>query len=150
VVSFIGGRNRSTRRKPLTCRKSLTNFIPYYCIEHTTPWTGFELRTLMVKGTNCTGSCKQTIIRSRPRRHLTSFEPVYDYGINRCSFYTGWEELKNTKGVMRIHKLTNVSYIETLFKFLFIQDSGLFMSWFKQVPLCIRRFHWWRYGFKYW
>jgi hypothetical protein len=26
-VSFIGGGNRSTRRKPPTCRKSLTNFI---------------------------------------------------------------------------------------------------------------------------
>jgi len=25
-VSFIGAENRSTRRKPLTCRKSLTNF----------------------------------------------------------------------------------------------------------------------------
>ena len=28
-VSFIGGGNRSTRRKPPTCRKSLTNFITY-------------------------------------------------------------------------------------------------------------------------
>ena len=27
VVSFIGGGNRSTRRKPPTGRKSLTNFI---------------------------------------------------------------------------------------------------------------------------
>jgi hypothetical protein len=27
VVSFIGGGNRSTRRKPQTCRKSLTNSI---------------------------------------------------------------------------------------------------------------------------
>ena len=27
AVSFIGGRNRSTRRKPPTCRRSLTNFI---------------------------------------------------------------------------------------------------------------------------
>ena len=27
AVSFIGGRNRSTRRKPMTCHKSLTNFI---------------------------------------------------------------------------------------------------------------------------
>jgi hypothetical protein len=26
-VSFIGGGNRRTRRKPTTCRKSLTNFI---------------------------------------------------------------------------------------------------------------------------
>jgi len=27
VVSFIGRGNRSTRRKPATCRKSLTKFI---------------------------------------------------------------------------------------------------------------------------
>ena len=27
VVRFIGGENQSTQRKPLTCRKSLTNFI---------------------------------------------------------------------------------------------------------------------------
>jgi len=27
TVSFIGGGNRSTRRKPSICRKSLTNFI---------------------------------------------------------------------------------------------------------------------------
>jgi len=27
AVSFIGGGNRSTRRKPPTCRKLLTNFI---------------------------------------------------------------------------------------------------------------------------
>jgi len=27
AVSFIGGGNRSARRKPLTYRKSLTNFI---------------------------------------------------------------------------------------------------------------------------
>jgi len=25
MVSFIGGGNRNTQRKPLTCRKSLTN-----------------------------------------------------------------------------------------------------------------------------
>jgi hypothetical protein len=29
VVSFIGGGNRSTRRKPLTYHKSLANFIIY-------------------------------------------------------------------------------------------------------------------------
>jgi len=27
AVSFVVGENRSTRRKPTTCRKSLTNFI---------------------------------------------------------------------------------------------------------------------------
>ena len=35
AVSFIGGVNRSTRRKPLTCRKSLTNFITQCCIKYT-------------------------------------------------------------------------------------------------------------------
>jgi len=35
TVTFIGGGNRSTRRKPPTCRKSLTNFITYCCIEYT-------------------------------------------------------------------------------------------------------------------
>ena len=29
-ISFIGGGNRSTRRKPPTCHKSLTNFMTYY------------------------------------------------------------------------------------------------------------------------
>jgi len=27
AVSFIGGGNRSTQRKPTTCRKSITNFF---------------------------------------------------------------------------------------------------------------------------
>jgi len=42
VVSFIGEENRS---KPLTGRKSLTNFIAYCCIEYTLTWSwvGIEL-----------------------------------------------------------------------------------------------------------
>jgi hypothetical protein len=35
VVSFIGGGNRSTQRKPPTCLKSLTNLITLYCTEYT-------------------------------------------------------------------------------------------------------------------
>jgi len=54
AVSFIGGENRSTLRKPLTCRKLLTNFIIWCCIEYTSPWTGFERTTLVVIGTDCT------------------------------------------------------------------------------------------------
>ena len=37
AVSFIDGGNRSTRRKPPTCRKALTDFITYCCIEYTSP-----------------------------------------------------------------------------------------------------------------
>ena len=44
AVSFIGGGNQSMRRKPLTCRKSLTNLILYRV--HLT-WGGFELTTLV-------------------------------------------------------------------------------------------------------
>jgi len=41
-----------------TCCKSLTDFITWCCIEYTSPWTEFELRTLVVIGTDCTCSCK--------------------------------------------------------------------------------------------
>jgi hypothetical protein len=58
TVSFIGGGNWSTRRKPPTCRKSLTNFITLCCIGYTSPWAGFKLTTLVVIGTDYTGSCK--------------------------------------------------------------------------------------------
>jgi hypothetical protein len=42
LMSTLDGRNRSTRRKSPTCRKSLTNFIT----------------TLLVIDTDCIGSCK--------------------------------------------------------------------------------------------
>ena len=56
VVSFIGGGNRSTRRKPSTCRKSLTSFITWHCTPR--PEGGVELTTSVVIGTYCIGSCK--------------------------------------------------------------------------------------------
>ena len=34
--------NRHTRRKPTTCRKSMTHYITECCIEYTSPWTGFH------------------------------------------------------------------------------------------------------------
>ena len=55
AISFIGGGNRSIRRKPPTCRKSLTIFITKCCIEYTSHWMGFELTTLVVTCTDCTG-----------------------------------------------------------------------------------------------
>ena len=48
AVSFIDGGNRSTRRKPPTCSKSLANFTTYCCIEYTSLWAGFKLATLVV------------------------------------------------------------------------------------------------------
>jgi hypothetical protein len=59
AVSFIVGGNWSTWRESLTSHKSLTNFITICCIEYTSPWTGFELTTLVVIGTDCIGSCNK-------------------------------------------------------------------------------------------
>jgi hypothetical protein len=47
----VGGGNQSTRRKPQTCRKSLTNFITLCCIEYISPSAGFKFTTLVVIGT---------------------------------------------------------------------------------------------------
>ena len=64
-ISFISWRsvllvcwNRKTRRKQPTCHKSLTNLITLCCIEYTSPWMGFELKTLVVIGSDRTGSWK--------------------------------------------------------------------------------------------
>ena len=46
--SVYGGGNRRNRRKPPTCRKSLTNLITQCCIKYTSPWAGFELTTSVV------------------------------------------------------------------------------------------------------
>ena len=55
ACSFIGGGNR---RKPPACRKSLTNFITYCCIEYALPRAGFEVTTLVAIGIDCICSCK--------------------------------------------------------------------------------------------
>jgi hypothetical protein len=51
---FIGGGNKSTWRKP----QVTDNFITQYCNGYTSSWAGFELTTLVVIDTDCTGSCK--------------------------------------------------------------------------------------------
>jgi hypothetical protein len=72
TVSFIGGGNWSTQRKPPTCRKSLTNFITLYYIEYTSPLAQFEFITLVVIGTDRTISYKSNY-RSEIQITSTSF-----------------------------------------------------------------------------
>ena len=73
---FIGGGNRSTQRKPPTCRKSLTNFITYgLYIAHNIVIYG-------IRSHNVSGDIYKliahlvinpTTIRSRPRRPLVHY-----------------------------------------------------------------------------
>ena len=55
---FYWWRKLEYAEKIIVCRKSLTKLITSSCIKYTLPWTGFELTTLVVIGTDCTGSCK--------------------------------------------------------------------------------------------
>jgi len=52
AVSFIGGGNRRTRRKPQVTDK-LDHILLY-----TSSWSRVELTTSVVIGTDCIGSCK--------------------------------------------------------------------------------------------
>jgi hypothetical protein len=47
-----------SRRKLPICCKSLTKFITSVFVEYTLSWAGFELASLVVIDTDCTGSCK--------------------------------------------------------------------------------------------
>jgi hypothetical protein len=47
-------------RKPPTCRKSMTIFMTYCYIGYTSPRVEFDLATLVVISTDCTGSCKSS------------------------------------------------------------------------------------------
>ena len=54
---FLMEENRSTRRKPPTCCKSRDKLY-HRRIEYTSPWTRFDLKTLVVIGTDYIGSYK--------------------------------------------------------------------------------------------
>ena len=79
AVSFIGGGNRSTRRKSQTCSKSLTNFIAYSCIEYISSRTGFEITTYVVIGTDWMGTCKSNYYAitttAAPTKYLSKIYP---------------------------------------------------------------------------
>ena len=66
AVSFIGGGNRSTRRKAPTFCKSLTNFYHITLYQVHIAWAGCELTTLVVIRTDCTVSFNSNYVISFP------------------------------------------------------------------------------------
>ena len=74
VTLFFGVGNRSTRRKPLICRKSL-----YYIMMCRVPhdWARFEIIILMVIGTDCTCSCKANYHTITTTTALDAIQTMY-------------------------------------------------------------------------
>ena len=58
AVSFIGGGNLSSRRKPQTCLQVTDKLCHIMLYRVHLSWAGFELTMLVVIGTDCIGSCK--------------------------------------------------------------------------------------------
>ena len=56
LVEETGGPGENHR--PVASHWQTLSHNVVLCIEYTSPWTGFELTTLVVIGTDCTGSCK--------------------------------------------------------------------------------------------
>ena len=115
LVSFIDGENQSTLKKPPTCRKSLTNFNTYCCIKCTMPWTGLELTTLVVIGTDCTGSCKSNY-------HTTTTVP---WCLNNMNIIPIKSYMKLWKGAKReIHWIFFIRFVANA-RYIVPKDSTL-------------------------
>ena len=78
AVSFIGGGNRSTRRKPLTCHKSLTKFIPWHNIVSSTPRHEWRIWHTCI------------CIQSNLFKQNPLWTNIFVFGKHRCSDYTDY------------------------------------------------------------
>jgi hypothetical protein len=65
AVSFIGGRNWSTRRKPPSCRKSLANFTSY-CVIQTAEKKPHRLKIASIR--------KSSVAITHPNHNFSSKE----------------------------------------------------------------------------
>jgi hypothetical protein len=70
-VNIIDGGNQ---RKPMTCQKSLTNFITYNVVSSTPHLSGFKLTTLVAISTDCID-----IYKSNNHMIMTMMAPVSNW-----------------------------------------------------------------------
>ena len=115
MVSFIGGGNRSTRRK---LRPTANHWQIYHIFLYRVHlvWSGFELTTLVVIDIDCIGSCK----------------PIYHTATG--SYHIGL--FKETINLL-VTKLCTKDY--------WIAPSILMWlswTWGKNMPFCCGKIHW--------
>ena len=114
---FTGGGHQSTWRKPKPCRKSLTNFITHSCIEYTSPRMGFELTTVVVIGTDWTGSYKSNyntfMATTAPQLLLVTWRIIAGKSQipRNWVFTTEWEHLYYFFHVPLTYNCTSVSIL---------------------------------------
>jgi hypothetical protein len=113
VVCFTVGENWSTLGKPQTCRKSLTNFFTYCCIEYTSSWAGFKLTTLVVISTVCTVSCESYY-------HISHSKGTLDIWSSKGRTFTGPNHF------LLNHKKLTQFRCNILFSCIFIYVSPVF------------------------
>ena len=83
--------------KPLTCRKCF--------IEFTLPSVGFKLTTLVVIGTDCTGSCKSNYHRIKTTKApSTSFVNLIRLVIYSTKWNEAWQEWSFKTGNSDLYK----------------------------------------------
>ena len=110
VNNFFRDRQIYWWRKPEYSEKTtdllqVTDKLYYTsCTEYTSPWAGFEFITLVVIGTDCTGSCKSNSIQSRPRQLLPG-RGIYDYNKSLTVKFV-WT--KNTEANFFLLSMSNV------------------------------------------
>jgi hypothetical protein len=71
------------------CRKSQINFITSCCIKYSSPWKRFELTTLVLIGTDCTGSCKSNyhMVTTKMAPYLLVRLMIYNRSYAICSIW---------------------------------------------------------------
>ena len=150
AVSFIDGGNQ---RKPLTCRKSLTNYsIMFYWVH--LAWVGFKLTTLVVIGIDCIGSCKSNY------HMITTTTTPWEFGIHSrrgaldttyCAKLCHWFASFVNNGILifslinmilRQVYITRLSFITLLFTIIYLiyvywsNLSNEMFIFFRQGNIC--------------
>ena len=94
AVSFIGGGNRSTRGKPPTCCKSLTNSITYTGVSSTPSLSGIRTHNV------CGDSRFKCFSTNKIQPTFISIAYLYLYGFNyvrlQCTKYYHFASLESS------------------------------------------------------